>query len=166
MTSIYLYVFEPSLTSGYFWVKKICHGNQGHGNRGHIFFIGHTFISYMRIIFVQKKYLTTNPSFNSESCSLGRISYFCNIPLALWLPQWNSLASGRSGTNFKIVISEHMLRIKLMSTSREIPLWWMHKTLWIISQHLTLVQVMPWDDLESPGNKLLSISCRGSYATL
>ena len=45
---------------------------------------------------------------------------FSNLPMNVHTSPVNSLVPGRCGCNFKYVISEHVLRINLMSTSYEI----------------------------------------------
>ena len=54
------------------------------------------------------------------------IEYTCE-PYSLWI---NSVAPTRCGNDFKIVISEHMLLIKLMVTSCKMSLMWMSENLW------------------------------------
>ena len=52
----------------------------------------------------------------------------------------NALASGRCGTNFKCVISEHVLRIKQAFIVKLLPIEWYR----ITHYKSTLVQVMAW----------------------
>ena len=58
------------------------------------------------------------------------------------LERLNSLAPGRCGCKFKIVISEHLLWIKFMNTSCELALSWMTPN--SCDDKSTLVQVMVW----------------------
>ena len=80
-----------------------------------------------------------------------QVKWVTHLPSAICLHQVsgsgakffiNSLAPGSYGSNFKSIISVHMSRIKFMSTSCEIPLWWM--ALNIFNDEPTLAQVMAW----------------------
>ena len=53
-----------------------------------------------------------------------------------------SLVTGRCGSNFKIVIFEDILHIKLLCSAREIALMWMPQT--IFDDKSTLIQIMAW----------------------
>ena len=62
--------------------------------------------------------------------------------VSVLIVHFNTLAPGRYRSNLKRVISEHLLRINIMSTSLEIPLGWMLQS--AFDDKSTVVQVMAW----------------------
>ena len=67
---------------------------------------------------------------------------FIRVTKSFLIPAIKSLVPGRCGSNFKIVIYEHILLIQIMSTSCEITLRGMPENM--CDDKSTLVQVVAW----------------------